>query len=123
MLTANLLVKVFEPGGSFSIDNMSIPYSPYQSYAGIKLPEGEKPFDYLLAGKSHTVQLVNVDNKGNLIAGTSDIEVQFYSIQWRWWWDEGGDNLSNFTQNEYNKLLKKENIILTNGRGQWTFKT
>ena len=123
MLTANLVVKVFEPGGSFSIDNMAIPYSPYASYVGVKLPDGQKPFDYLLAGKKHTTQIVNVDNRGSLIAGNNDVEVEFYRIQWRWWWDNNGDNLSNFTQNEYNKLIKKETVHLTNGRGQWTFGT
>jgi len=123
MLNANLVIKVFEPGGTFSIDNMTIPYSPYNSYVGLKLPDGEKPFDYLLAGKNHTSQIVNVDSKGNLIGGSNDVEVEFYRIQWRWWWDNNGDNLSNFTQNEYNKLLKKEKVHLNNGRGQWTFGT
>ncbi len=121
MLSANMVVKVFEPGGSFSIDNVTIPYSPYTSYTGLKLPNGEKPFDFLLAGKNHTAQIVNVDSRGNLISGSNDVEVQFYRIQWRWWWDDNGDNLSNFTQNEYNKLLKKETVHLVNGRGQWTF--
>ncbi len=121
MLSANMVVKVFEPGGSFSIDNVTIPYSPYTSYAGLKLPNGEKPFDFLLAGKNHTAQIVNVDSRGNVITGSNDVEVQFYRIQWRWWWDDNGDNLSNFTQNEYNKLLKKETVHLVNGRGQWTF--
>ncbi|MBS1495930.1 MAG: hypothetical protein JSU03_07790 [Bacteroidetes bacterium] len=123
MLSANLLVKVFEPGGAFSIDNMTVPYSPYSSYVGIKLPEGEKPFDYLLSGKMHTSQIVDVDSRGNYIAGNTDVEVQFYRIQWRWWWDDNGDNLSNFTQNEYNKLIKKETLHLTNGKGQWQFGT
>ncbi|HMJ48723.1 MAG TPA: MG2 domain-containing protein [Ferruginibacter sp.] len=123
MLTANLLTKVFEPGGSFSIDYMSIPYSPFNSYAGIKMPAGEEPFDFLLTGKQHTIQLVNVDSHGNLVRGAGQLEVQFYRIEWRWWWDESGDNLSNFTQNAYNKLLKKENITLTNGKGQWKFRT
>ncbi|MBS1744293.1 MAG: hypothetical protein JST81_14790 [Bacteroidetes bacterium] len=123
MLSANLQVKVFEPGGSFSIDNMTIPYSPYQSYTGLKMPEGEKPFNYLIAGKPHSIQLVNVDGKGNLLPGSNQVEVQFYRIQWRWWWDEGSDNLSNFTQDEYNKLIKKETVTLTNGKGQWTFNT
>ncbi len=123
MLNANLVVKVFEPGGSFSIDNMTIPFSPYTSYAGMKLPDGEKPFDYLLAGKKHTIQIVNVDNKGNLATGNNEVEVQYYRIQWRWWWDNNGDNLSNFTQDEYNKLLKKETLTLNNGRGQWSFGT
>ncbi len=123
MLTANLVVKVFEPGGTFSIDNMTIPYSPYTSYVGLKLPDGEKPFDYLLAGKRHTTQIVNVDGKGNLVSSGNEVDVEFYRIQWRWWWDDNGDNLSNFTQNEYNKLIKKETVRLTNGRGQFTFGT
>jgi alpha-2-macroglobulin len=123
MLTANLLTKVFEPGGSFSIDNMSIQYSPYKSYAGIKMPEGEKPFNYLLAGKSHNVDIVDVDAKGNLQQGNQTIEVQFYKIQWRWWWDAGSDNFSNFTQDKYNKLIKSDTIRLSNGKGSWSFKT
>lgn len=123
ILNASLAVKVFEPGGSFSIDNMSIPYSPFQTYAGIKMPDGEKPFDYLLAGKQHTIQIVDVDSRGNLAASTNEVEVQFYRIQWRWWWDEGSDNLSNFTQNEYNKLIQKDSVSLSGGRGQWTFRT
>ena len=123
MLNANLVVKVFEPGGGFSIDNMTIPFSPYTSYVGLKLPDGEKPFDYLLAGKKHTAQIVNVDSRGTLLSGNNDVDVEFYRIQWRWWWDNNGDNLSNFTQNEYNKLLKKETVHLTNGRGQWQFGT
>ena len=123
MLNANLVVKVFEPGGAFSIDNMTLPYSPFASYAGIKLPEGQKPFDFLLAGSKHTAQIVNVDRQGNLVSGSNQVEVQFYRIQWRWWWDDNGDNLSNFTQNEFNKLLKKETIQLTNGKGQWQFGT
>jgi len=123
MLNASLLVKVFEPGGSFSIDNMTVPYSPYASYAGLKLPAGEKPFDFLLAGKTHTAQLANVDGRGNVVTGAADVEVQFYRIQWRWWWDDNGDNLSNFTQNEYNKLIKKETVHLANGKGQWQFGT
>ena len=123
MLSANMVIKVFEPGGSFSIDNMVVPYSPYTSYAGLKLPEGEKPFDYLLAGKNHTTQIVNVDSRGNLLSGNTSVEIQFYRIQWRWWWDDNGDNLSNFTQNEYNKLIKKDSVKLTNGKGEWQFGT
>ena len=123
MLNANMIIKVFEPGGSFSIDNMSVQYSPFASYAGIKLPEGQKPFDYLMAGKTHTAQLVNVDAHGDLVQGATDMQVQFYKIQWRWWWDDAGDNLSNFTQDKYNVLIKTETVHLNNGRGQWSFGT
>ena len=121
MLSANLFVKVFEPGGSFSINNVTIPYSPYTSYAGIRMPEGEKPWGFLLTGKTHTAQIVDVDNHGNLLQGRQDVEVHFYKIKWRWWWDNSGDNLSNFTQDKYNKLVKTETVHLSNGRGEWNF--
>ena len=121
MLSANLFVKVFEPGGSFSIDNVTLPYSPYSSYAGIKMPEGEKPWGFLLTGKTHTARIADVDNHGNLLAGNKDVEVRFYKIQWRWWWDNSGDNLSNFTQDKYNKLIKTEVVHLNNGTGKWSF--
>ncbi|MDQ2863438.1 MAG: MG2 domain-containing protein, partial [Bacteroidota bacterium] len=121
MLSANLLTKVFEPGGSFSINSMTIPYSPYTSYAGIKMPEGEKPWGFLLTGKTHTAQIVDVDKQGNLLNGEQDVQVQFYKIQWRWWWDNSGDNLSNFTQDKYNKLIKTETVHLNNGKGEWSF--
>ncbi|MFM2360842.1 MAG: hypothetical protein RLY16_2835, partial [Bacteroidota bacterium] len=120
MLSANLLVKVFEPGGAFSIDNMSINYSPFNSYAGLLLPKGNSAYDFLLSGQTHTAQLANVDSKGNALPNT-EVEVQFYKMQWRWWWDNNGDNLSNFTQDEYNKLIKKETVKLVNGKGQWNF--
>jgi uncharacterized protein YfaS (alpha-2-macroglobulin family) len=123
MLNANLVVKVFEPGGSFSIDNVTLPYSPYSSYVGLKLPEGDKTWGYLQTGKAYTAQIADVDGKGNLLSGSNDVEVQFYRIQWRWWWDNTGNSLSNFTQDKYNKLLKSETVRLTNGIGKWNFKT
>ena len=55
--------------------------------------------------------------------GNNEVEVQFYKIQWQWWWDSNDDNLSNFTQDKYNKLLKKEVVKVTNGKGQWQLKT
>ncbi len=121
VLTANLLVKVFEPGGNFSIDNVAYPYHPYTTYAGIKVPEGEKPWGYLPAGKTQTVSIVNVDTKGNLTSGSGVAEVELYRIQWRWWWDNTGDELSNFTTDQYNKLIKKETVSLANGKGSYNF--
>lgn len=121
VLTANMLIKVFEPGGNFSIDNSSYTYHPYASYTGIKLPQGEKPWGYLQAGKNQTVQIINVDTKGNLLTNNSIAEVELYRIQWRWWWDNTGDDLSNFTTDQLNKLIKKETVQLSQGKGSYGF--
>lgn len=122
-LLANLMIKVFEPGGNFSIDNVSMPFNPYSSYVGIKVPEGDKNWGFLLANQAHNFNIVDVNTKGQPIGGTSEAEVNVYKIQWRWWWDNTGDNLSNFTQDEYNKLVQKTTVNLQNGKGNFSFKT
>jgi uncharacterized protein YfaS (alpha-2-macroglobulin family) len=122
MLLANMTTKVFEPGGNFSIDNTSMPYHPYTSYAGIKVPEGDKQWGFILSGKNQSFNIVDVSTNGELTNGTTETEIELYKIQWRWWWDNSGDNISNFTENEYNKLIKKENIKLNNGKGVFNYK-
>lgn len=116
-LLANLVIKVFEPGGNFSTDNISMPYNPYSSYIGIKAPEGDKTWGFLLSGKTHRFNIADVDTKGDLINGTTKVEVSLYKIQWRWWWDESDNDLNNFTQDEYNKLIKNDTLTINNGKG------
>jgi hypothetical protein len=45
-LLANIVVKVFEPGGNFSIDNFSMPFNPYSSYVGVAVPPGDKTWGF-----------------------------------------------------------------------------
>ncbi len=122
-LLANLVVKVFEPGGNFSIDNISMPFNPYSSYIGVKVPEGDKTWGFLQSGKTHRFDIAEVDTKGIPVNGATTAQIELYKIQWRWWWDNGYDDaLSNFTQDEYNKLIKKDTVSITNGKGYYNIK-
>lgn len=121
MMKANMLIKVFEPGGAFSTKTMSLPYSPFSSYTGIQIPEGKKPWDFITTGTTHTVKIVNIDANGTLLPGKRNLEISFYKVQWRWWWDKTGDEFSNFTQDKYNKLIKNETVYAENGRADWNF--
>ncbi|WP_316821875.1 MG2 domain-containing protein [Pedobacter gandavensis] len=120
MLKANFSIKVFEAGGNFSIDNFSIPYHVYSDYYGIKTPEGDRLTGMLLTGKDHQIDIVNVNRDGKILAGTKEVDVELYKVQWRWWWErEQEDAYANFTQNSYNKLIRKETVSLDNGKGKW----
>ncbi|RCH55838.1 hypothetical protein DJ568_03525 [Mucilaginibacter hurinus] len=121
-LRANFLVKVFEPGGNFSINQIALPYNVYPGYVGVKLPKGSDLSGMLVTGKDHVVDIAAVDTKGGLLKGNRNVELELYKIQWRWWWDETGDELSNFTQDRYNKLVKTETVNLNNGRGKWAMR-
>jgi uncharacterized protein YfaS (alpha-2-macroglobulin family) len=120
-LLANLVVKVFEPGGNFSIDNFSMPFNPYSSYVGVEVPQGDKTWGFLQSGKTHRFNIADVNTDGKFLPGSQPVQVQLYRIQWRWWWDEA-DDLTNFTQDEYNKFIKKDTVQLTNGKGFYDIK-
>ncbi|WP_257669866.1 alpha-2-macroglobulin family protein [Parapedobacter tibetensis] len=122
MLRANFTTRVFEPGGNFSIDNISMPYSPYNSYVGLSTPQGDRLSGLLLTDKDHEVTIVDVDAAGKKIAGNRRVQLEFYKIRWRWWWNQEGEYLGNFTQDKYNQLLKKETITLNNGTGKWNIR-
>jgi len=120
MLRASFTTRVFEPGGNFSIDNISMPYSPYASYLGVRTPQGDRLSGRLLTDENHQVDIVAVDATGKKLSGQRRVQVEFYKIRWRWWWNQEGEYLGNFTQDKYNQLLKKETITLNNGSGKWS---
>lgn len=122
MLSANMLVKVFEPGGAFSIDNVVMPYSPYKSYVGLKMPEGPKPWRFLLTDKSYELPVVNVNASGTPLNGKQTVVIEMYRISWSWWWDNSGEGVSNFSNDRYNRFIKKDTLQLNNGSGKWQLK-
>ncbi|MBE7177611.1 MAG: hypothetical protein INR69_14480 [Mucilaginibacter polytrichastri] len=118
-LRANFLIKVFEPGGNFSIGQTSLPYNVYDGYVGLKTEEGDQLSGMLVTDKDHPVDIVAVDKQGKLFSGSKTVSVELYKVQWRWWWDEGENEFSNFTQDQMNKLVRTEKVNLVNGKGRW----
>lgn len=122
MLRASFTTRVFEPGGNFSIDNVAMPYSPYGRYTGLRTPAGDRLSGMLLTDQDHTVDIISVDAQGKKVTGTHQVQVEFYKIRWQWWWNQEEEYLGNFTQDQYNQLLKKETVTLINGAGKWNLR-
>ncbi len=122
MLQATFVTKVFEKGGDFSIDKFTIPYYPYASYVGVNLPKGDKARGMLLTDKDHDVKIVTLDAQGNKINAPHTVEVEFYKLSWKWWWDNSGDNTANYTNRSYIQPISKEKITTKNGEGKSTIR-
>lgn len=112
--------KVFEESGNFSIDRFNIPYYPYESFVGLKVPEGEKYSGILYLDKDHTMEIATVDPQGTPLS-RNGIEVSVYKLNWRWWWDNSDDRIANYVEGSYSQLIKSESINTTNGKGRYTF--
>ena len=120
MLNATFNIRVFEAGGNFSTEIVSFPFHPFDTYVGLKTPEGDSPYGILTNDREHTVDLVALDQKGNLNRNI-EVEVNLYKLEWRWWWDRTEDNQGTFTTNIQHNHIDGEKLNLREGKGSWTF--
>ena len=107
---ADFTVRVFEQGGSFSIDRFSVPYYPYLSYAGVKVPQGEGWANILGTNKDHIFNLACVDDKGKPLSGKT-LTVNVYKLEYEWWWQRSELNVSEYYNAEYAKPVRTEKLI------------
>jgi uncharacterized protein YfaS (alpha-2-macroglobulin family) len=118
-LKAYFETKVYEPGGGFSVDYYNSTISPYSSYAGMKVPEGELWRGALETAKDHVIQLAAVDESGNAVADKK-VKVLVYRVDHRWWFDRySGDEYNYLNTGSYRKY-KEETITLQNGKGDFS---
>ena len=120
MLNANFLVRVFEEGGDYSVDRFTIPYAPYKSFAGIKLPKGDVSRGMLLTDVKHPVDIVTIDPDGKLVDAKVKLEV--YKIEWRYWWEKNtSEDLSKYSGSSYKNRVYETTTTTKNGSGKAFF--
>ncbi|MFN3839509.1 MAG: alpha-2-macroglobulin family protein [Cyclobacteriaceae bacterium] len=120
VLNAVFRGKVFEESGNFSTDRFSIPFYPFTSFTGIRLPAGDKARGMLLTDTTHRVDVVTVDADGNPVS-RDRVEVTLYKLTWSWWWDNTEANAVYRTFSQA-KELSSGTIATRNGKGEWKFK-
>lgn len=120
VLNAVFRGKVYEEGGNFSIDRFSIPYYPYATFVGMRVPEGERYSGILYTGKDHTISLATVDAEGKPVS-RKGLEINLHKLSWRWWWDNTGERLANFVEGSDSRLVRSGTVNTANGKGEWSF--
>ncbi|WP_405563277.1 alpha-2-macroglobulin family protein [Polaribacter sp. Asnod6-C07] len=118
MLNVQFLIRAFENGGDFSIDAFSKKYAPFNSFVGLKSPEGNR-YGSFYTDENQTFSVVSVDENGNPVQ-RDEIEIEVYQIKWRWWWSSSEDNLSRYTSSSYHSKYKTLKIA-TNAKGKGSF--
>ncbi len=94
MLTADIVTTVAEQGGDISYSTLSVPYSPYSSYVGIKVPT-EKDSYYLETDKDYKINVAVVDKKGERVSG-DNLTYAIYKLKWSWWWESRSESLDSY---------------------------
>lgn len=92
MLYANMLGTVKEDGGDESYTALTIPFSPFSAYVGVKLPSGE---NYLETGRRHDIPVAVVNADGKPVKG-HHLEWRIFKLKWSWWWESRQEPLDSY---------------------------
>ena len=119
---ARFITRVFEPSGVFSQEQISMEYSPYKRYVGVRLPRGDAARGMLLTDTYHTADIVLLDEDGNFVQENVDLTAAIYQLSWRWWWEMGGNEAADIAATLARNPISRQNITATNGRASWNFR-
>lgn len=122
MLRATYITKVFEQGGEFSIDRITVPYSPFKTYIGIKVPQGENKMENTLeTGKNYKFDVVSITEREKLTA-CKEIHVKVYKIEWRWWYEKDQEDFASYISRSGTVVVKDTIISTETGKTSFNFK-
>ena len=117
MMKVAYLFKATERSGDFSTRNQTVAFSPYDTYAGIWLPE-KYGYHKLELDRKNTIKVVALTAGGKPVPARK-LELALYRLDWSWWWD-GYDNISDFNNSDYATPIQTTKVI-TNSKGQATW--
>ncbi len=119
MLNARFVTRVFEKGGDFSIDRYDIKYSPFKSYVGVKVPEGQGWNGAIYSDENNLIPIITVDQYGKPVS-RQNLQVEVYKVRWRWWWErEDRYDLAYYVANSSQNLVHRGTVNTTNGQGKY----
>jgi len=118
LLRANFNMRVYEPGGNFSIGTAQYDYHPFEGYVGVKLPEGDR-WGYLANGQVQTGQLVRLSANGEKLSGNANVNI--YRLDWRWWWNRDYEDLDYYLSRRSVSPVFSQNVQINGGTGQFDF--
>lgn len=120
-ISANIETRVYEPGGEFSIDFMSVNVSPFSSYVGILKPQTNNQAPYLFTDRSYSFKIANVQEDGKP-AKSEKVKLEVYKMDWRYWWSGYDNSASEFMYSMNTTPVISTEVVMKNGLGNFTMK-
>ncbi|MFN4122803.1 MAG: alpha-2-macroglobulin family protein [Flavobacteriales bacterium] len=114
-------VRVFEPGGAFSVDRFNVPYFSYEKFVGLRMPEGKGYYNALDINQSHRIEFATVDEKGKA-RGNENIYVRVFKFDYNWWWDYHENSRSIFDAQSADLVLDTTLTTSASGIAHINFK-
>jgi uncharacterized protein YfaS (alpha-2-macroglobulin family) len=121
VLSAVFTQRVFEPGGQFSTQYRRTAFYPFATWIGLHAPAGDANWHGALdKDAKHTFDLLSIDTMRKPVSGRH-LDVTLYRIEWRWWWDEDGEDFARYVSDQVHRPVQTQSLTTDGeGRATWT---
>jgi uncharacterized protein YfaS (alpha-2-macroglobulin family) len=119
MLNAIFTTKVFEKGGDASVTQTVLPYAPYPVFVGMNIPALGARGRILFTDRPNEVRMVTLDKNGKPVR--SEVRVDVYKLDYRWWWESDDEYLGSYISRGRNTNVFSQTITTTGGEGKVSF--
>jgi len=119
MLNAIFTTKVFEKGGDASITQTVVPYAPYPAFVGMNIPALGATGRVIYTDRPNEVRLVTLDKNGKPV--NSEVEINVYKLDYRWWWESDDEYLGSYISGERNDNVFSGTVTTSGGEGKTSF--
>lgn len=109
MLRADIMTSVEEQGGDVSFNTLSLNYSPYSSYVGVKVPSNGNS-RYLETDNDYTIDVAVVDKNGARVSG-HNLKYSIYKMKWSWWWESRSESLDSYVNSPSAEVISSGTFI------------
>ncbi len=120
MLSAVLTTRVYEKGGDASITQTTLPYAPYPAFVGINIPALGATGRMLFTDRQNDIKIVTLDKNGKPVR--SEVEINVYKIDYRWWWESDEEYLGSYISDNRQTNVFSKTISTSGGEGSASFK-
>ena len=105
MLSATIVCSVEEQGGDASFVPVTLPYSPFRAYVGLKMPQGTLETD-----KDYVFPVAVVDKDGRRTGGHR-LEYRIFKMEWRWWWESRASELDSYVHGSSANVFSSGTLV------------
>lgn len=122
LLKLSLSARAFEQGGNYSINNISVPYYPFDRFVGLKTPDLKGGMSFLAQSEKGQFDFVVVGADGKAVSGKQQLNIGVYKMSSRWWIESNEAEVTNFNSTVHLGAIQVDELTTDgNGQARWEY--
>lgn len=120
IVSVSYILKAYEQGGGFSNDKATATLSVFDSYIGLKMPDGDAYSGSLDYAKQYSFPYVVVNKDQQKVNG-HQLQLKIYEMQYQRWYEADRNDVTSFRTHNAKICVRDTTWVAATGEGSFKF--